>query len=71
MLSAEHGLIQPLETIAWYDKTLKGASIHEKRTWSARVLGSIDLRVGLSAGDVVEIHAGSDYRDFGLVQALL
>ena len=70
ILSAEHGLISPQETIAPYDKTLKGAPTGDKRAWAERVLTSIDRMVAVVPGDIVEVHAGSDYRDFGLVQGL-
>ena len=52
-----------------YDKTLKRASTREKRAWTARVLAAIE-QVGLAPGDVFEIHAGADYRSFGLVEGL-
>lgn len=42
----------------------------DRREWSDRVLTSLAEHVGLRPGEVVEIHAGSEYRDFGLVQGL-
>jgi Family of unknown function (DUF6884) len=53
-----------------YDVTLKTSSRAQRRAWSYRVLADLDERVSLSQGDVVEIHAGSEYRDFGLVDGL-
>ena len=70
ILSAEHGLIDPRQVIAWYDKTLKGASTRDKRIWTEAVLGAIDRLVAPAPGDVLEVPAGSDYRDFGLIQGL-
>ena len=71
ILSAEHGLINPQEVIAPYDNTLKNASRRDRRAWADRVLRAIEQQIGPSAGDIVEIHAGSDYRDYGLVIGLL
>jgi hypothetical protein len=70
ILSAEHGLVHPDEVIASYDKTLKDAGRAARREWSTRVLRAIDERVRPAAGDVFEIHAGAEYRDFGLVDGL-
>lgn len=70
ILSAEYGLVHPQDVIAWYDKTLKGASTYERRAWSGRILNAIDQRIHPTREDVVEIHAGSDYRDYGLVSGL-
>jgi hypothetical protein len=71
ILSAEHGLVHPGELVASYDRSLKNASRGEMRAWADRVLKAIEQRIELSAGDIVEIHAGSDYRDHGLVRGLL
>ncbi len=70
ILSAEHGLVHPADHLAPYDVTLKDAGRTERRNWSARVLASIDDRVHLEPGDVFEIHAGAEYRDFGLLDGL-
>jgi len=70
ILSAAHGLINPDAVVAPYDVTLKDAGRSERRIWTQSVLAAIDHQVGLSRGDVVEIHAGSEYRDFGLVDGL-
>jgi hypothetical protein len=71
ILSAEHGLVHPDEVLDPYDRTLKDLSTAERRQWSAQVLQKIDARIGPTSGDVLEIHAGSEYRDHGLVQGLL
>ena len=70
ILSAKHGLVHPLDVLAPYDETLKLASRSARRRWSHEVLLALDGRVIPAAGDIVEIHAGADYRDYGLVQGL-
>ena len=65
-----HGLVSPEEVFEPYDVTLKNANRAERREWSDKVLARLDQQVGLRPGDVVEIHAGSEYRDFGLSQGL-
>lgn len=70
ILSAKHGLVHPLNALAPYDETLKLASRSARRRWSHEVLAALDERVIPAAGDIVEIHAGTDYRDYGLVQGL-
>ena len=70
ILSAEHGLVDPDELLDPYDTPLKSARRDDRRRWSNRVLAAIDTRVGLVVGDVIEIHAGAEYRDSGLVLGL-
>lgn len=70
ILSAEHGLVHPDKELAPYDVTLKAMGRSVRREWSARVLAAIDERVRPAAGDIFEIHAGAEYRDFGLVVGL-
>ncbi len=70
ILSAEHGLVSPDQVLAPYDVTLKDLGSPERRYWSRRVLVDLKLQASPVSGDVVEIHAGSEYRDFGLVQGL-
>jgi hypothetical protein len=43
----------------------------ERRRWSARVVQELAESVGAFAGVTFEIHAGSDYRDHGLVEGVL
>lgn len=66
ILSAEHGLVAPNQVLAPYERALKSATVAERRAWSDRVLRQIDAEVGAVAGCVVEIHAGAEYREFGL-----
>ena len=70
ILSAEHGLVHPSQVLAPYDVTLKNAGTARRRAWSARVLEELDRRVNLGPNDLAEIHAGVEYRDFGLITGL-
>jgi hypothetical protein len=70
VLSAEHGLVDPDTELDPYDETLKEASRAARRAWSASVLAALSERLGDLRGHVFEIHAGSDYRDWGLVEGL-
>jgi hypothetical protein len=70
ILSALHGLVHPDDVLAPYDATLKDVGRPQRREWSRRVLASLDERAALRWGDVVEIHAGLEYRDFGLREGL-
>ena len=70
ILSALHGLVDPDAVLAPYDVTLTRASVAQRRAWSGRVLSQLREMGDLGAGDVVEIHAGADYRDYGLVAGL-
>jgi hypothetical protein len=71
ILSALHGLVHPQQVLAPYDVTLKDAGRRERREWSRRILAAMDEQTALRPGDVAEIHAGSEYRDWGLVDGLL
>ena len=70
ILSAEHGLVHPRTELAPYDVTLKNASRAERRSWSSGVIKSIQQMIRTEPGDTFEIHAGAEYRDFGLVAGL-
>ena len=71
ILSAEHGLVHPEEVLVPYDTALKSVGRAARRRWSKRVLEMIDERIASRPGDVIEIHAGAEYRDFGLVAGLV
>lgn len=71
ILSALHGLVHPKQMLEPYDVTLKNAGREDRRKWSRSVLAAFDERAALRPGDVVEIHAGSEYRNWGLVDGLL
>lgn len=70
ILSAKHGLLGPQDVVAPYDQTLSEVSASERRTWSERVLTVLDAREPSWAGVVVEIHAGVEYREYGLENGL-
>lgn len=70
VLSALHGLVDPAVVLEPYDVTLVGAGRPTKRDRATKVLAQIDQQVGSVFGAVVEIHAGADYRDWGLVEGL-
>ena len=69
-MSALHGVVEPADWIEPYDLTLKTARRSDRKVWSQRVLQSLNARLGALSGIVFEIHAGADYRDFGLVEGL-
>jgi len=71
VLSALHGLVDPKTILEPYDVTLTTASTQQKRAWSEQVLRSLQSELGPFRGLTFEIHAGADYRDFGLVRGLL
>lgn len=70
ILSAEHGLVHPDDVLAPYDATLKNAGRHDRRRWSGGVLAALTQRIRPRNRDVFELHAGAEYRDFGLVDGL-
>jgi hypothetical protein len=71
ILSALHGLVHPDKVIAPYDLALKNLGRPERRRWSREVVSSIDVLICPRPGDVFEFHAGAEYRDFGVSEALL
>lgn len=70
ILSAEHGLVSPDEVLEPYDRALKNAGRPARRDWSRRVLAQIRAQVDPQPVDVFELHAGAEYRDFGLEAGL-
>jgi hypothetical protein len=70
ILSALHGLVHPEQTLEPYDVTLKVMPAARRRRWAAGVLSAVDDRIGVGPGDVVELHCGAEYRDFGLADGL-
>ena len=70
ILSALHGLVHPDQVLEPYDMTLKDAGRAARRDWAEQVLADLDRRVGLKRGDEVEVHAGAEYRDWGLLDGL-
>lgn len=70
ILSAKHGLVAPDEMLAPYDETLVGKATVVKRSWSAQVLRELKEALGDFEDKIFEVHAGNDYRGFGLVHGL-
>ena len=70
ILSAKHGLVAPDEPIDSYDLELAELATADRRAWSARVLSALAERVGTLQGKTIEIHAGTEYRNFGLTEGL-
>lgn len=70
ILSALHRVIAPDEVIAPYEAALKTASASERRVWSEQVLAALEQRLGDLGQYDFEVHAGGEYRDFGLVDGL-
>ena len=70
ILSALYGLVDPSRVLEPYDRTLKDSSASERRAWSVAVVEDLKRTIGSLAGVTFEIHAGAEYRDFGLRQLL-
>lgn len=62
VLSAKHGLLEPDgEPIEPYNKTLRDATVDEKRKWAERVFGQLQSQESLGEETTLVIHAGHDY----------
>lgn len=71
ILSAKRHLVKPEEIIAPYEESLVGQTTDCKRAWAQQVLRDLDGLLGNDLREIeIEIHAGADYRDFGLVEGL-
>jgi endonuclease-3 len=70
VLSAKHGLVDPDEIIEPYDVSLKDQPVSARAQWAGGVVTELERRVGPLGRFEFEIHAGSAYRDHGLVDAL-
>ena len=71
VLSAFHKIVKPSDSLVPYDVSLVGAGSETRRLWAQAILATIDHKLGGVQSYVFEIHAGSDYRDFGLTDGLL
>jgi hypothetical protein len=71
VMSALHGVVEPDAILAPYNVTLVGTGRGARRLWAQETLVAIDQKLGDLRGHVFEIHAGSDYRDFGLTDGLV
>lgn len=70
ILSAKYGLIEPDKEIECYDDELKKLSTAERRIWSEKVLVSLQKKYPQLSKLKVEIYAGAEYRNFGLIDGL-
>ena len=70
VLSVKHGLVDPETVIEPYDVALATHSTRERRQWARAVIEELQQRVGDLGIHEFEIHAGSQYRNFGLVEQL-
>jgi hypothetical protein len=70
ILSARHGLVDPDTELDPYDETLKDMPRVARRKWAESVLTALTARLGHLGGHAFEIHAGAEYRDWGLAQGL-
>lgn len=70
VLSAKHGLVDPNTVIEPYDVALAAHSTRERRQWARAVIEELQQRVGDLGAHQFEIHAGSRYRNFGLVEQI-
>lgn len=61
VLSAAHGVLQPDDRVAKYDKTLNDMSARDRAIWGARVIRQLADELGDVAGMTFEIHAGARY----------
>jgi hypothetical protein len=70
VLSAAHGLVAPLSELDPYDMSLDDMTTRGRRQWALRVLEALDREFADMTGLTFEIHAGSSYRDYGLLSGL-
>ena len=70
VLSALHGLLDPEQRVEPYDVTLNTMGRDERRRWAAGVVQALQRRLGTLQGHHFELHAGANYLEFGLIDAL-
>jgi hypothetical protein len=70
VLSAEHGLLDPATVIAPYDRYLERETRAFRQAWSEQVATLVIERCRALDLSAVEVHAGSAYLEFGLINAL-
>ncbi len=70
VISAKYGLLEPDRTVEPYDVTIADLTPAERRLWAERVVAELASRLGSLAGRRIEIHAGEEYRETGLVRLL-
>lgn len=69
ILSAKHGLVSPDELLNPYEDCLNEKTAAAKRDWATSLLAQLTAVLDL-VGTTFEVHAGSSYRNFGLVEEL-
>ena len=62
ILSAEHGLVDPQQIIAPYDKTLNHMGVREREAWSRKVVAQMETQ--MPNCDEIVVLAGARYREF-------
>lgn len=70
ILSAGHGLVHPDTVLSPDDVCMADLDSLARRRWSASMIGSIRAQLRPAPGTIFELHAGSMFRDFGLVDGL-
>jgi hypothetical protein len=70
VLSANHGVLHPDQRVAPYERRLADASSEARGKWTRRVLWQLDQVSYDWRETEVELHAGSDFRGFGLIEGL-
>lgn len=70
ILSAEHGLVDPEQVIAPYDRALKQEPRGYRERWSSNTAVQVVERLRALGLEAVEAHAGADYLEHGLIAAL-
>jgi hypothetical protein len=70
VLSALHGLVDPTQRLEPYDVTLNTFTRDERRRWAEGMVHSLENRLGTLQGVHFELHAGANYIEFGLMDAL-
>jgi hypothetical protein len=63
IISAEHGLVDPLTVVEPYDASLVHRPASERRAWGRMVADALDWRFGPLDELTFEMHAGRAYRD--------
>ena len=63
ILSAEHGLVAPDDSLTPYNRYLPETSREYRREWGRRVASQLEQSIGDLSGQVIEVHAGAAYVD--------
>jgi hypothetical protein len=71
ILSANHGLLHPEQRVAPYERRVSDMDAKARATWTRRVLWQLDQVFYAWRETEVELHAGTDFRGFGLVEGLI